>query len=148
MNSKLIDVLKTFGIYTTETNICSSRIPGEAPDISIKGYYSPQPAKPITDSLKNWQEAIYELNSINQKFMNHTLRTQTEALQAVRAKEFIIASVSVNGDFSIAESPAVHDSATDARVEAKRLAKLSPGKAFVMLQLAGAEMVPVDTVSI
>lgn len=80
--------------------------------------------------------------------MNNTLRTQADALSAVRAKEYIIASVSTNGDFSVAESPAVHDSTTDARTEAKRLAKLSPGKAFVILTLAGAEMVPVNTVSI
>lgn len=94
-------------------------------------------------------EAINELHQlINKPKMNTILRTQADALSAVRGKEFIIASVSVNGDFSIAESPVAHDLATDARTEAKRLAKLSPGKAFVILTLAGAEMVPVNTVSI
>lgn len=80
--------------------------------------------------------------------MNNTLRTQIDALNAVRSKNFIVASVASNGDFSLSASPAAHISATDARIEAKRLAHLSPGKAFVILNLTGAEMVPVSTVSI
>lgn len=103
----------------------------------------------------NVSASFHEYNTIHidgymkkETNMNTILRTQADVLSAVRAKEYIIASVSVNGDFSIAESPAVHDSGTGVRTEAKRLAKLSPGKAFVILTLAGAEMVPVNTVSI
>jgi hypothetical protein len=83
-----------------------------------------------------------------EKNMNTALRTQADALSAIRSKEFVIASVSVSGDFSMSESPVTHDTVMEARVEAKRLARLSPGKAFVILQLAGAEMVPTNSISI
>lgn len=103
----------------------------------------------------NVKASFHEYNTIHidgymkkETNMNNTLRTQADAFSAVRAKGYIIASVSAYGNFSVAESPAVHDSAIDARTEAKRLAKLSPGKAFVILTLVGAEMVPVNPVSI
>lgn len=100
-------------------------------------------------SMTYIKEQINELEQFEkEENMNNTLRTQIDALNAVRSRFFIIASVASNGDFSLSAFPAVHISAAEARIEAKRLAQLSPGKAFVILTLAGAEMVPVSTVSI
>jgi hypothetical protein len=80
--------------------------------------------------------------------MNTSLRTQADAISAIRLNHLIVGSVAANGDFSVSASPVVHVSPISARAEAKRLAQLSPGKAFVILGLYGAEMVPANTLSI
>lgn len=76
------------------------------------------------------------------------LTTQSDALAAIRLQRYVIGSVNQNGDFSIAVSPMPHSLASDARLECKRLAKLNPGKAFIIMSLEGAELVPTTAISI
>lgn len=76
------------------------------------------------------------------------LYTQADAINAIRSVATIVASVDKEGNFSMSESPVAHKDMTSARVEAKRLAGLYPGKMFVILKLAGAELVPVNSISI
>ena len=101
------------------------------------------------DKLKDWQRITYNLMVINElDNMNTTIHTQTDAISAIRAKQFIIGSISANGGISFSLTPAVHNTATEARKECKRLAQLSSGKMYFFVQLSGAEMVPVTSVSI
>lgn len=76
------------------------------------------------------------------------LRTQNEAIAAIKGSLFIVGSVSANGDFSVATSPTVHRDITSARLEAKRLAGVYTGKMFVILNLAGGELIPTTSISI
>lgn len=82
--------------------------------------------------------------------MNETmrLRTQNEAIAAIKGSLFIVGSIGSNGDFSVAASPTVHRDITSARMEAKRLAGVYTGKLFVILNLAGGELIPTTSLSI
>lgn len=97
-------------------------------------------------------EPINELDKYGPPYkeiiMNTTLRTQADAFSAIKQNQFVIGSVAANGDFSLSASPVPHSDAGTARLEANRLARLSPGKAFVIMKLHGAEMVPTNTISI
>lgn len=90
------------------------------------------------------KEQINELDSMT----SNTIRTQVEAINATRAGQYVIMSVSSNGDFSMSVSPVPHANALLARAECQRLASINPGKLFVFVKLAGGEMVPTSTVSI
>ena len=76
------------------------------------------------------------------------INTQDVAINAVKTKQLIVGSVSPNGELSFSSNPTVHSFTTDARTEAKRLAKMSPGRMYVIAQLVGAELVPNNSVSI
>lgn len=76
------------------------------------------------------------------------IQTQAAALQSTKNRDFIIGSFDSTGAFSAALNPTTQTSVIEARQECKRLARLTPGKAFVFLQMSGAEMVPVQTISI
>ena len=44
--------------------------------------------------------------------------------------------------FSVSGNPAIHTTFASARVECGRLANVTPGKMYIILQLKGAELVP------
>ena len=67
--------------------------------------------------------------------------TQENFINAVRNHSFIVGSVDTNGFVSFSTTPVIHTSRTSVRDEAKRLAKMSPGKLFTFVELSGAEMV-------
>lgn len=86
---------------------------------------------------------------ITNELYHKTMNKQEQALNSVRAGNFIVGSIDTAGMLSFNSSPATHNSATSARQECARLAKIYPGKAFVFVKLSGAELVPVaQTVSI
>jgi hypothetical protein len=58
----------------------------------------------------------------------------------VRNKQYIVGSFSESVGVSFANVPTVQYSASQARAECKRLAKLHPGRTFVFVRLEGAEM--------
>lgn len=93
-------------------------------------------------------EAINELQKLYKEPKMNKIQTQAAALQAVKQHDIIIGSFDSNGFFSAAQNPSPHPTVVEARTECKRLARLTPGKAFVFLTLSGAEMVPVQTISI
>lgn len=88
-------------------------------------------------------ESINELDNMNNK-----LNTQSNAIVAIRSRQFIVGSVSDTGIFSVSPNPSVHNTLVEAKTEAKRLARLTPGKMYVSLQLAGGELVPNATISL
>lgn len=124
MDSKeIINELEGLGIYVQSMHIKATF--QEYQTISIEGY----------------------IKKVEKK-MNSTIITQSDAINAVRSGMYIIGTFNNTGNFSASQSPVVHSTAGEARIEAKRLAKLSPGIAFVILKLAGAEMVPTNSISI
>lgn len=88
-------------------------------------------------------EPINELDQIMNK-----LNTQSNAIVAIRSRQFIVGSMTDTGNFSVSPSPSVHNTLSEAKTEAKRLASLTPGKMYVPLQLAGGELVPNATISL
>ena len=72
--------------------------------------------------------------------MNYT--KQETALDSVRRGLYMVGSVNLLGEVSFAANPMVHESAVTARSECKRLANANPGKAFIFVKLAGAELIP------
>lgn len=92
----------------------------------------------------NNKEPINELTN-----MNDNLKTQNQFILSVKRNNFIVGSVREDGTLSFAGNPTVHASASAARTECARLARLSPGKLYIFVQLAGGELSPtVTTVSI
>lgn len=90
------------------------------------------------------KEPINELNN-----MNDTLKTQAQFVISVKRNNFIIGSVSADGTLSFSNNPMLHVTASAARAECARLARINPGKLYIFVQLAGGELVPVmSTVSI
>ena len=126
MNPDLYKALEAQGLYVTET------------EISIGTY-----------NTLNWTmagKAAKEngiFNNKEQNKMTARINTISTATTAVRAKGYIVGSVSDGGDVSFSANPVVHYSPVDARNECKRLARENHGKMFVFVQLSGAEMVPV-----
>jgi hypothetical protein len=122
--TELIKELEGLGIYASSILVKQghSHI---SPLIDIQGYYNPK-----------------------EKIMNQTLRTQADAISAIRSNVYLIGSVAANGDFSMSTSPSVHNTTDSARAECKRLASANPGKLFHFFRLGGAELVPTATVSI
>lgn len=68
--------------------------------------------------------------------------SQTNALNQVRGRKFIVGSIDTQGYFSIASRPFAHDSAVEAGRECNRLAVAKPGTAYIIMQLAGGCMLP------
>lgn len=76
------------------------------------------------------------------------INTQQDAINAVKNKYYLVGSVSDIGNVSFSTTPVVHGYINDARTEARRLASATPGKAYVIVQLVGAELVPNSHISI
>jgi hypothetical protein len=90
-----------------------------------------------------------ELNHLLTESLKMTrLDTQNAFMNAIRSRNFIVGSVDASGNLSFASNPTLHTNRTAARAEASRLAKLNPGKLYTFVELAGAELVPNQTVSI
>ena len=100
-------------------------------------------------TLQAWQKAIANFNNDFEPKMNETtiLRTQDDAINAVRNQFYIIGSVANNGDLSFSASPTIHRTPQDARQECKRLASQNHGRVFVFVRLQGAELVLVPIAS-
>jgi hypothetical protein len=75
----------------------------------------------------------------------NTMSKQMMALDQIREGGFIVGSIDANAIISFSGVPRIHTTATDARTECKRLAAMYPGKAFIFVKLAGAELVPQAT---
>ena len=69
------------------------------------------------------------------------------ALNDVKNRKFIVGSINSQGDFSISTKPVRHDSLDSAERECDRLSRLSPGTAYIAMQLSGGRLQPkiVDT---
>lgn len=82
---------------------------------------------------------VFKMNSV-----------QANALSKVTARNYIVGSIGTNGEFSISSNPVEHHSLSDANAECLRLARLSPGKAFIAMHLVGGSMLPavVDVVKL
>ena len=121
--------------YTTQT------------DTDFGQIYS-RPTKQKVDQFNDILRALnlpeVSLDSQSNK-LNKTMSKQMMALDQIRAGGFIVGSIDANGSVSFSSAPRIHDSATEARAECKRLATSQPGKAFIFVKLAGAELVPQAT---
>jgi len=75
----------------------------------------------------------------------YTMSKQLTALNQIREGGFIVGSIDTNGTVSFSSAPRIHSTSIEARTECKRLAATQPGKAFIFVKLAGAELVPQAT---
>lgn len=64
------------------------------------------------------------------------------AFKAVRARAYIVGSLSEDGTFSISEKPVTHPNLPTAKGEAHRLARLKPGTSFIVMNLVAGAVVP------
>lgn len=77
------------------------------------------------------------------EFTNFDQAKFSAAVQDVRNRKYIVGSINVEGVFSLATEPVRHSTLLQATAEADRLAKLQPGKAFIVMQLSSGSLVPV-----
>lgn len=82
------------------------------------------------------QEQVCELLAVVQK--TNSMMYQQNFLDQVRTRGYIVGSVNESGSVSFSASPKVHAARDEARAEAKRLARLKPGTAYIYVQLCGA----------
>lgn len=83
-----------------------------------------------------YAEPIQELEEMTKPY---NVGGQAQAEASITENKFIIGSVDSRGHFSIAENPVIHPTENSAVLETHRLAKLSPGKTFMVLQfISGA----------
>lgn len=80
------------------------------------------------------------INELNQIMITRTINSQESAHEAVRAQRYIVGSYHPGTGISFSAEPVVHSLKSEARAECKRLAKLYPGKTFLIACLEGAEM--------
>ena len=77
--------------------------------------------------------------------MNYTTKIKINSIESAvkNTKEgnFIVGSFD-GSSFSTSSQPIIHTTASAARSECDRLARNSPGKMYIFLQLKGAELVP------
>ena len=79
------------------------------------------------------------------KQMEQIMSKQMTALDQVRQGGYIVGSIDANATVSFSGTPRIHNTTQEARLECKRLAASQPGKAFIFVKLAGAELVPQAT---
>lgn len=70
------------------------------------------------------------------------MNKETLAINDVRARKWIVGSLSENGNFSISATPVRHDTRDSADREATRLASINPGTAYIVMQFVGGRLVP------
>lgn len=95
---------------------------------------------PLEDLIRYFEGRSKNLTK--QTPMKQTTPNQNVVLNHVRNAGFIIGSIDATGNLSFASNPMVHPDAISARKECKRLADITPGKAFTFVQFRGAELVP------
>jgi len=104
--------------------------------------------KTLAELINYCNQDTQVTNNLTRKttpFMNQTETRQESSLNNVRAGSFIVGSIDDKGEFGFSTIPVIHPNATSARVECKRLSSTNPGKAFIFVQLRGAELVPMNT---
>jgi hypothetical protein len=115
------------------------------PHLTIdKAYNTVLISEPINELDDDY--SVYTTKNLNT--MNDKLNTQSAFLSAVRSAYFIVGSVDASGSLSFAANPAKHENSSLARLECKRLAAAYPGKAYIFVKFAGAELVPNQYISI
>ena len=75
--------------------------------------------------------------------MNYTTKINDlqSAIKNTKEGNFVVGSFD-GAHFSVSSNPAVHTTSASARAECDRLARATPGKMYIFLQLKGAELVP------
>lgn len=77
-----------------------------------------------------------------QFFKTTAVTGSSTAIAAVLARKFIVGSINDQGEFSFSTHPVMHDTAESADQEAKRLAQLKHGTAFIVARLCAGKLVP------
>lgn len=93
-------------------------------------------------------EAYYAINELANTMNNTKITSQNNGEAAVRARQYIVGSISQTGEISFAANPTIQFTATQARTECKRLASMNPGKTFIYVQFQGAERTVVQPTSV
>ena len=122
-------------IYSTQTDTDFGKVYDRNHDQKLKHF---------NDILQALNLPKVELDKPQTK-QTQTMSKQMLALDQVRQGGFIVGSIDDNASVSFSSTPRIHNTAQEARTECKRLATAQPGKAFIFVKLAGAELVPQAT---
>lgn len=63
--------------------------------------------------------------------------SQAQAIEQVKARRFVIATIDANGYFSMASRPFYHGNLPEVQAEVDRLAAKDSSKVFVPMQIVG-----------
>lgn len=76
--------------------------------------------------------------------MNYTnkIHALPSAINNTAENNYVVVSSFDGMRFSVSSNPIIHTTSASARAECDRLAKATPGKMYIFLQLKGAELVP------
>ena len=80
--------------------------------------------------------------------LSDKIATQTDAITGIKNGMYIVGSVSADGQFSVAIAPQPFANISEARKSAKDLGEMTPGRLYVIMHLAGGEMIPNNSISI
>lgn len=91
------------------------------------------------DNTESIYDLVHILISVKQTKQGNTNMdtnfAQERAEVAIRSRQFIVGSVSTEGQFSISSTPVFHATSVEAEKESRRLATSNPGKTFIVLHL-------------
>lgn len=89
--------------------------------------------------MSNVAERINDLlEKYNQTKKETQMSNQANVLKNVTERNFIVGIINCAGTVSVSMNPVYHEYEPAAVVEAKRLASLNPGTAYMVLQLKSA----------
>lgn len=80
--------------------------------------------------------------------LSDKIATQADAITGIKNQNYIVGSVSADGQFSVAIAPEPFTTLPEARKSAKELGELTPGRLYVIMGLQGGEMIPNNAISI
>lgn len=104
---------------------------------------------PRTQKVSEFNEILRALNlpaiSEDKLPTKQNMSKQQIALDQVRSGGYLVGSIDAGAAVSFSTYPRIHETPADARAECKRLAAQNPGKAFIFVKLAGAELIPQAT---
>lgn len=92
--------------------------------------------------IGEFEKALEEvMEGMNMMATRNNTQAQEARVTEVKGRKLIVGSIDGNGTVSFAIAPATHDTQQSAMAEAERLAKLTPGKHYIVAQYVAGVVV-------